>query len=138
MVASASTQPYLLRALYDWAVDNGYTPNLVVNANAAGVSVPPGHARDGKITLNIHPQAVHGLELGNEWILFSARFGGRSVDVQVPVAAVLAIYARENGQGLAFQAEPAETGGEAPAATGPEPPPQAPPPKGRPRLKRIK
>jgi stringent starvation protein B len=139
---SPSTQPYLLRAIYDWAVDNGYTPHLLVDADAAGVSVPPGYARDGRITLNVHPQAVQGLELGNDWIRFGARFGGRHHDVHIPLPAVRGIYARENGQGIAFPPPGGEGGERLPPAPPPtaqdSPPTPAPPPKGRPGLRRVK
>ena len=80
-----STKPYLIRAIRDWAQDNGFTPQLLVNAVAEGVKVPAGYVQDGHITLNIHAQAAHDLELGDDWILLSARFGGVSFNVEVPV-----------------------------------------------------
>jgi stringent starvation protein B len=101
-----SSRPYLLRALLDWISDNGLTAHLVVDATRPGAVVPLQFVQDGKITLNIGPAAVQGLEMGNEWISFSARFAGRPMQVSVPVAAVLAIYARENGQGMMFGSEP--------------------------------
>lgn len=97
-----SLKPYLIRAIYDWVVDNSYTPYMLVNAEADEVSVPQRYVQDGKIVLNLHPQAVMGLSLGNQAIGFNARFGGASMQVQFPVAAVLAIYAKENGKGLIF------------------------------------
>ena len=126
-------RPYLIRAIFDWALDNELTPQVLVNTHIAGVKIPTGHATEGKITLNIHPQAVQGLELGKEWIMFSARFSGRPFGVEIPVTAVMAIFARENGQGFVFQAET----GAAPAA--PEsPPPATPPARKSPALKIVK
>lgn len=102
----SSLKPYLLRALYDWAVDHGLTPQVLVDVAAGGdeVSVPAAQVKDGRIALNIHPRAVAGLDMGNERLAFSARFGGQKFAVRVPVAAVTAIFCRENGQGIAFQA----------------------------------
>ncbi|WP_425451832.1 ClpXP protease specificity-enhancing factor [Solilutibacter pythonis] len=104
-----SQRPYLLRALHEWIGDNGLTPHLLVNARHAGVHVPPHTVKDGKVVLNIAERAVHMLSLGNEYITFSARFGGVSHEVFVPIGAVLAIYARENGHGMALPEEEAET-----------------------------
>jgi stringent starvation protein B len=101
-----SSRPYLLRALLDWISDNGLTAHLLVDATLPGVEVPAQFIQDGKITLNIGPSAVQGLEMGNEAVSFSARFAGRPMQVYVPVGAVLAIYARENGQGMMFGNEP--------------------------------
>lgn len=98
-------RPYLLRAFYDWLLDNQLTPHLVVDISAAGVEVPMEYARDGQIVLNIAPRAVGNLELGNDEVRFSARFGGVPRQVRVPIAAVLAIYARENGAGTMFEPE---------------------------------
>jgi stringent starvation protein B len=116
------TRPYLIRAIYDWAVDNGYTPHLLVDADAEGVTIPPGYAQDGRVALNIHPQAVQGLTLANDAVRFSARFGGRPFAVVAPVAAVLAIYARESERGFYFQPEPDPDGGptQGPDAPSPE------------------
>lgn len=105
-----SHRPYLLRALYEWIADNGMTPHLLVDATWAGVQVPLQAVKDGQIVLNIADRAVSGLEMSNERIRFSARFGGVSQAVSVPVGAVLAIYARETGQGMALPGEAAETG----------------------------
>jgi len=101
-----SSRPYLIRALYQWIVDNGVTPYILVDALVEGVDVPPQHIQDNKIILNIAPMAVQGLTLGDEAISFSARFSGQSVNLLVPTEAVLAIYARENGQGMMFNDEP--------------------------------
>lgn len=95
-------KPYFLRAVFDWAVDNGFTPHLLVNADYPGVVVPAGYVENGQIALNIHPQAAHGLQLGDETLSFSARFGGQPLAVTVPLGAVLGIFARENGEGVTF------------------------------------
>lgn len=98
-------RPYLLRAFYEWLIDNQLTPHLVVDVSIPGISVPMEFARDGQIILNIAPHAVGNLELGNDIIRFNARFGGIPRQVFVPLAAVLAIYARENGAGTMFEPE---------------------------------
>ncbi|WP_407909806.1 ClpXP protease specificity-enhancing factor [Lysobacter claricitrinus] len=103
-----SHRPYLLRALYEWIGDNGLTPHLLVDATRPGVQVPKHAINDGRIVLNVAQRAVAGLEMTNEIIRFSARFGGVSHAVSVPVGAVLAIYARENGQGMALPPETEE------------------------------
>lgn len=103
-----SHRPYLLRALYEWIADNGLTPHLLVDATRANVRVPTHAVKDGRIVLNVAQRAVAGLEMGNDVIRFSARFGGVSHAVSVPVEAVLAIYARENGQGMALPPEDAD------------------------------
>lgn len=102
-------RPYMLRAFYDWLVDNDLTPHLVVQATMPGVRVPLEFVQDGQIILNIAPRAVGQLELGNEAISFHARFSGRPHSVIVPLHAVLAIYARENGAGTMFEPEEAYT-----------------------------
>ena len=99
------TRPYLIRAIREWAMDNGLTPQLLVDAGVDGIVIPEGHVRDGKIVLNVHSQAVKALELGNEFIMFSARFGGTSYAINLPIQSVLAVFARENGQGISFQEE---------------------------------
>lgn len=108
-----STKPYLLRALYEWCTDNGYTPHIAVRVDNS-TRVPRQYVRDGEIVLNISFEATTALQMGNEWIEFTARFSGKAHKLEVPVANVLAIYARENGQGMAFQVdltadEPGET-----------------------------
>ncbi|MFW2372291.1 MAG: ClpXP protease specificity-enhancing factor [Gammaproteobacteria bacterium] len=108
-----SSRPYLIRALYQWIVDNGVTPYILVDAGYAGVNVPDQYIQDNKIVLNIAPMAVRSLTLGDQEISFNARFGGQPTDIYVPTEAVLAIYARENGQGMMFNEEP---------GMGPEPP----------------
>ena len=100
-------RPYLVRAFYDWLVDNDLTPHLVVDATLPGAQVPMEFVSDGQIVLNIAPRAVGNLELGNEAVSFNARFSGRPHAVIVPMYAVVAIYARENGAGTTFDPEPA-------------------------------
>lgn len=98
-------RPYLLRAFYEWIVDNNLTPYLVVDATMAGVKVPTQHVQNGQIVLNINPSAVGNLLLGNDAVTFSARFGGSPFALYIPQRAVLAIYARENGAGTMFTPE---------------------------------
>jgi len=102
MSEMTSSRPYLLRAIYEWIVDNGLTPYLLVNADYPGVRVPVEHINNGKIILNVAPEAVQSLDLGTADVSFNARFGGRPMNLFFPVAAVLAIYARENGRGMVF------------------------------------
>jgi len=102
-----STTPYLIRAIYDWCQDQSFTPHLLVDTTVEGVIVPQHLIENDTIVLNIQSSAVKGLELGNEWLVFNARFSGQPMDVSVPVTAVRAIFARENGQGYAFET-PAE------------------------------
>ena len=126
-----SSRPYLVRAIYDWIVDNALTPYLLVNAEATGVEVPRQHVDKGKIVLNINPRAVAGLQMLNDRIEFNARFGGVPMQVYIPIAAVLAIYAQENGRGMMFNED------EEQPPTPPESPDGAPRP-GRPSLKVVK
>lgn len=103
-MAESSTKPYFLRALHEWATDNGYTPHIVVQVNNH-CRVPMAFVRDGQITLNISDLATGGLVMGNDYIEFQARFGGKPENISVPVGAVTAIYARETGSGMGFEAE---------------------------------
>lgn len=98
---TSSTRPYLIRALYEWCTDNGLTPHLAVKVNERA-QVPTEFVRDGEIVLNIGLDATNGLQLGNDYIEFKARFGGVAREIMVPVEQVMAIYARENGQGMSF------------------------------------
>ncbi len=163
--SGTSTRPYLIRALHDWCIDNGFTPYLAVFVDET-VRVPAEYVKNNEIVLNVGFEATSSLKLGNEQIEFKARFGGSSREIIVPVDHVIAIYARENGQGMAFpmpaEARPASAGpapepaeipavgrghrlkltestpGKGPAAgLEPEPTPE-PPSGGRPSLKRIK
>lgn len=99
------TRPYLARAIYEWICDNNLVPYLLVDATQKFVQVPTQHIKDGQIVLNIAPHAVHQFQISNEAIHFSARFGGVSQDLYVPMSAVLGLYSRENGQGLFFDPE---------------------------------
>ena len=169
-----STKPYLIRAIYEWCSDLGYTPYLsvVVDENTM---VPPEHVVNGEIVLNVSPAATNGLVMGNELIEFQARFGGVARQLSIPVANVSAIYARENGHGMAFEvdlrarggleaveadsdpaeqddprpvlsavpspappADDADGGEDAGGPEGPADPGDRPPPRRRPRLKRVK
>lgn len=158
-----STRPYLIRALHDWCTDNGFTPYIAVFVDRS-VQVPQEYVKNNEIVLNVGFEATSGLKLGNEYIEFKARFGGSARDIMVPVDHVVAIYARENGQGMAFPvpteapagasaATPTADGGgrglrlassdsEGTAPQAAEPPagdePPEPPAGGRPALKRIK
>ncbi|MCB1916035.1 MAG: ClpXP protease specificity-enhancing factor [Rhodocyclaceae bacterium] len=138
-----STKPYLIRAIYEWCVDQGFTP-YVAAAVDERTRVPPGYARDGQIVLNVSADATNGLQLGNDLVTFQARFAGKVQSISIPVENVLAIYARENGHGMAFEVEApghdhaldAETeapvSGEPPAPeTDPDPDPDPPPAGGK-------
>lgn len=118
-----SQRPYILRALYEWIADNGMTPHVLVDARAPGVRVPAHTVKDGQVVLNIAERAVARLDMDNEALRFSARFGGVSQSVVVPIAAVIAIYARETGQGMALPADmQAEAGADEVAETDATPP----------------
>ena len=105
MTTMTSNKPYLIRAIYDWIVDNELTPYILVNAEYPGVQVPQEHVNDGRIVLNISPKACRGLHLENDRIVFTARFSGQSVQIFLVPMAVLAIYAKENGRGMEFGEE---------------------------------
>lgn len=100
-----SLKPYLIRSIYEWIIDNQLTPHLLVNAADGNAVVPEQFVEDGKIVLNIRPEAVQSLSLGNDIIEFNARFSGKGMHIVVPVADVLAIYAKENGKGMIFDPE---------------------------------
>ena len=126
------SRPYIMRALYEWIVDNSCTPYMLVDATMADVIVPEQYVKDGQIVLNISPTAVMDLNISNDAVAFNGRFGGVATDIFVPVNAVIGIYARENGQGMVFEPEeeePTPPDGE---------PPETPKPEGRPSLKIVK
>ena len=134
-----STKPYMLRAIHEWCCDNGYTPYIAVAVDDA-VRVPREFVRDGQIVLNISYDATGQLTLANDAVSFQARFGGVARDIYVPVGNVAAIYAKENGAGMAFEPETGSAGeqaGSSSADTEPTPP-SAPTTPSRPRLQRIK
>ena len=153
-----STRPYLIRALYEWCTDNGLTPYVAVRVDDT-VRVPREYVKDGEIVLNISMDATSALKLGNDYIEFKARFAGVARDIMIPLGRVMAIYARENGQGMAFPLDDPDAVGDAAAALSgpdapspadpdrvadlasedaPEPPPRPSGPAGRPALKRGK
>ncbi len=127
-----SNRPYLIRALYDWLVDNDLTPYLLVDAEREAVQVPSRYVEEGRIVLNVSPTAVRDLTLGNELIAFEARFGGTAFSISLPPDAVLGVYARENGKGMLFP----EEGPDEPDP--PKPTKPAAPPNGKPSLKVVK
>lgn len=137
-----SSRPYLVRALYEWIVDNDCTPHMLVNAEHKAVQVPQGYANDGQIVLNVSPTAVRHLHMDNDAVSFEGSFGGVAYSLYVPIGAILGIYARENGQGMVFDLEPVPDDEDAlvedeagPDDDGPEPPPR---PSGKPSLKVVK
>lgn len=129
----STSRPYLIRALYEWILDNDCTPYLLVNATHPGAAVPEGFVEGGQIVLNLSPTAIRELDMDNERICFNGRFGGVAQQVWIPVGAVMAIYARENGQGMVFEID-TETPPPEDAGPGDEPPK----PSGRPSLKVVK
>ena len=136
-----STKPYLLRAIYEWCVDQGFTPHLQVIVDGR-TRVPMQYVKDGQIVLNVGPTATQNVQMGNEDITFQARFNGAVFSILVPVDRVAAIYARENSQGMGFEVQAASDANAAPAGMEPAaddlPGPEASPPAGRPTLTRIK
>ena len=137
-MSDPSTKPYLLRAIYDWCVDSGYTPYLTVTVDAV-TRVPMEYIKDGEIVLNIGPIAVERFKMGNDLIEFSARFNGVGQELSIPVGAVSAIYARENGQGLSFEVTMTADATEAiKDDTDGGTPPEPPRPSGKPSLRRVK
>ena len=135
-----SSRPYLVRALYEWIVDNDCTPHLLVSAEYPGVQVPPGFASDGQIVLNASPSAVRQLHMDNQAVSFEGRFGGVAHSLYLPVPAILAIYARENGQGMVFDIESPMDDEDDIEPDDDLPPPGSEPPRpsGRPSLKVVK
>ena len=127
-----SNRPYLIRALYEWLVDNELTPYLLVDASRDAVHVPSRYVEEGRIVLNVSPSAVRDLNLGNELISFEARFGGTGFAISLPPDAVLGVYARENGKGMLFPDE------EVAEPEPPQPEPPKPSGSGRPSLKVVK
>lgn len=141
-----STKPYLIRALYDWCVDSGYTPYIAVVVDDQ-VRVPRGFVKDGQIVLNVAPHATHQFTLDNEAMSCQARFGGQAQQLYVPIGNIAAIYARENGQGMAFEVEVAAAGDGAnegddtvstPPVSDESAKPEPDPEGGRPKLRVVK
>jgi stringent starvation protein B len=147
-LSGLSQQPYFLRALYEWCVDSGLTPYLTVRVDAR-TQVPQGYVKAGQIVLNVGPSAVRNIHMDNDWVTFSARFGGVSHAIQVPIGNVLAIYAKETGEGMSFEhlssdddedtlapIESSEDAAPSPESEDEPSPPQ--PPKGKPQLRVVK
>jgi stringent starvation protein B len=138
---SLSQQPYFLRALYEWIVDSGYTPYLTVRVNRL-TRVPQAYIKDGMIVLNVAPGAVRNFHMDNEWVTFSARFGGMSHSIEIPVENVIAIYARETGEGMGFeppgQPDAQDDATDAELIEGQEIERNVAPPRGKPQLKVVK
>lgn len=129
------SRPYFVRAVYEWILDNNLTPYLLVNASYPAAQVPVEYVRDGRIILNLAPSAIRNLHLGNEQVEFSARFGGQSRNLYVPVGAIVAIYAKENGKGMFFdesEMPPPDSSGSSDEAS------PSKPASGKPSLKVIK
>lgn len=122
-------KPYLIRSIYEWIIDNNLTPHLLVDAGNTSAILPTEFIEDGKIVLNIRPEAIQGLSLGNEEIEFNARFSGKPMHIATPVISVLAIYAKENGKGMIFDQEDSD---------GDEPPPPVKKPTAKPTLRIVK
>jgi stringent starvation protein B len=106
MTQMTSSRPYLIRSLYEWILDNDCTPYVLVNARYPNTVVPQGFVEDGQIVLNLSPSAIRHMEMDNERICFDGRFGGQAQQVWLPAQSIMAIYARENGQGMVFETEP--------------------------------
>lgn len=123
-----SLKPYLIRSIYEWIIDNNLTPHLLVDAENTSAILPRDFIEDGKIVLNIRPEAIQGLSLGNDEIEFNARFSGKPMHIVTPITAVLAIYAKENGKGMIFDQEDNDEN---------EPPPEKKPPA-KPNLRVVK
>lgn len=123
-------KPYLIRSIYEWITDNNLTPHLLVNAEYPGVNLPMDFVEDGRIVLNVRPEAIQGLMLGNDEIQFNARFSGKPMRINAPIQAILAIYAKENGRGMVFDPEEIDD----------EPPPPEPEtkPAHKPQLRVVK
>jgi stringent starvation protein B len=124
-----SLKPYLIRSIYEWIVDNNLTPHLLVDAEHKDTYLPQDFVEDGRIVLNIRPEAIQGLSLGNEEIEFNARFSGKPMHIKTPITAVMAIYAKENGKGMIFDQEDMDADQ--------EPPPDKKPPS-KPNLRVVK
>ena len=138
MLKLSSSKPYLIRAIHEWCVDQGYTPYMTVIVDD-NTKVPREYVKEGQIVLNLGPEATHQLAMGNDCITFSARFSGVAQALSIPIANIAAIFARENGQGMTFDVVPAEAaGGEPPGAPAADDQPPAPLAPGRSHLTRIK
>ena len=133
-----STTPYLIRAIYDWCSDQGLTPQVLVDTSIEGVVVPRQLVKNDSIVLNIQSTAVRSLDMGNEWLMFNARFSGESMEVIIPIKAVRAIFARENGLGCAFETAAEPAGDELKDLVQETPPAEAKKPARKSNVKKIK
>lgn len=116
-----SHRPYLLRAMHEWVLDNNFTPYVIVNTGGPDVEVPPGHSENGRIVLNLSPSAIRNLSITNDTLEFDGRFGGRAFHVRAPISAVMAVYAKETGQGMAFETDSNAAESQRPAPPDPTP-----------------
>ena len=133
-----SSRSYIARALYEWILDNDCTPYILVDALRRDVDVPQEYVKDGQIVLNISPTAVRTINIGNDYIMFDGSFGGRAMTITVPIPALMAIYAQENGQGIVFETELLDEQEEIEAEVPNKEPPQSPKKRGRPQFKVVK
>lgn len=136
-MSMSSQKPYLIRGVYQWLLDNQCTPYLLVNTNHEGVVVPEQYIRDARIVLNLAPDAITGLNMDNDWVSFSARFSGKSMDLFIPVIAIQAIYGKENNEGMFFTEEEHPTPPAPPSTESPKPT-TSPTNNGKPSLKLVK
>jgi stringent starvation protein B len=132
-----STRPYLIRAIYEWCVDAGFTPHILVHVDEH-TRVPAGYVKDGQIVLNLSSNAVRDLAIDNDWVHFSARFSGKPQEIAAPINRIAAIFARENGQGMHFEVLNAGETGSGDTIGNPSDDNSPQPPKGRPQLKVVK
>lgn len=128
-----SNRPYLMRAIFEWIIDNGLTPHVLIDAEVPEVQVPRQYVDEGRIILNISPSAVQNFSIDNQWLSFNARFGGKPFEIFAPIHAIRAVYAAENSEGMMFEPMP-----EVEPPTEPEPDPEPPKPSSRPSLRVVK
>jgi len=130
-----SNRPYLMRAIFEWIIDNGLTPHVLIDAEVPEVQVPRQYVDEGRIILNISPSAVQNFSIDNQWLSFNARFGGKPFEIFAPIHAIRAVYAAENSEGMMFEPMPES---EVEPPTEPEPDPEPPKPSSRPSLRVVK
>jgi stringent starvation protein B len=130
-----SNRPYLMRAIFEWIIDNGLTPHVLIDAEVPEVQVPRQYVDEGRIILNISPSAVQNFSIDNQWLSFNARFGGKPFEIFAPIHAIRAVYAAENSEGMMFEPMPES---EVEPPTEPEPDPEPPKPNSRPALRVVK
>ena len=136
-MGETTTKPYLIRAIFDWCIDNGYTPHISVVIDKH-TRVPMEYVKEGQIVLNLSPSATHGMVMDNHWIQFAARFNGVSRQIEVPIGAVAGIFARENGEGLGFDViAPSDDTAATPAAPVVTTPPEEDPPPSKPTKAKL-